>query len=146
VEGQKYLAATTNNALDWLIYCVQGLRDQAARALSIPLSSGTVAPFPLSARKNMLVGFDANGNPTLISAASLIPSFSFSGTITALTGGGVADLDGLDCSSTPVGAVQLFIQAGVGLRGYQLQTGTLPVGPLVVTPLNSPGNQWVSVL
>ena len=62
VDGTKYLAATDNNALDWIVYGLQELRDMLKRSLRLPVTSPEQAEILKATRRLQVVGFDADGN------------------------------------------------------------------------------------
>lgn len=72
VDGTKYLAATTNNGLDWLCYSIQALNDMAARCLRVPPSNAALSPMILTARLGKLLGFDSSGAPQFYDPASAV--------------------------------------------------------------------------
>lgn len=148
VDGTKYLAATTNNALDWIVYQVQALLDIAARCLQVPATSAaaSVPPMPLTARKNTILGFDSNGNLAFLPLTTLATGFQMNTLITGLTGGGATKLDGYDATGLTAGYVMEFVQTGPGARQFQLQVSSAATGPTVVAALNQPTMRWISIL
>lgn len=95
IDGVKYQAATTNNALDWLCYALQELKDLLNRCLCVPATSSVQSPIALATRKSQLIGFDANGNFTTFNPASLGGATLIAGTngqITAATSGGTVTI------------------------------------------------------
>lgn len=158
VDGTKYLAATTNAALDWLCYSVQALWDVVNRCLRVPPSSAVQAAIALAARESMLLGFDHNGNvalyayPTTPGAATGIVN---NANLVGPTGGGATHLDGIDASQYALGTIIQFVLGGMAALGagvpapmtqYMLVTSALATGDGVVAALNVAAARWIRIL
>lgn len=76
VDGVKYLAAVSNNSLDWLAYAIQALNDIAARSLRVPATSGAVSAMALNSRKSNLLAFDSLGNLIFLPATANLTDIS----------------------------------------------------------------------
>jgi hypothetical protein len=151
-DGVKYLAATTNNALDWLCYGLQELSDQISRCLRVPTTSTVQTPLSIGTRKGGLLGFDVNGNakvyayPTTPGATTGIVSNT---NLIGPTGGGGNHLDGLDASVYSIGTIIQFTLGGIGqgqASQYQLTTSNAVAGPGIVAALNVPTARWIQIL
>lgn len=157
VDGQPYLAATSNNSLDWIVYQIQALYDIVRRCMQVSASAPTQPAFTLAARKMGLAGFDVNGNATIYSYPTLPGPASGivnNANIVGETGGGPNHLDGIDASVYSLGTViawNIGGQAAVASGNpaprvqYMLVASLLPAGPGVVAALNVPTAQWVQI-
>lgn len=158
-DANKYLASVPNNSLDWLCYQLQVLIEASARSLRVPSSSVAQSAFTLSARKGMIVGFDANGLAALYTvpgALSLFPSALspsaeiFLPGITATTGGGPTTLDGLNITGiTAVIAVKLSLSDNNEIWKLRPATGGdagSSDGTTIVVPVTNPSNlRWIRI-
>lgn len=157
-DGNKYLASTTNNALDWLAYQVQALYDIAQRCLQVPATSPAQTPVQLNTRKGQLAGWDAAGNFCTYSAGglasqpfplSLFPSNPiFLPGVTAHIGGTFNSLDGLDITAITT-TILVILSIGDNNEMWKLrsaQGGDLAIsdGVSVVVPVVNPANlRWI---
>ena len=149
VDGTKYLAATTNNALDWLCYSVQALYDIVSRCIQVPPTSVAQSPIPLALRKSSFLGFDASGNVTINPVAPTAAAFLVNNAIVGPTGGGSTHLDGVDCTALAIGTIIQFTFGGIGAGAatqYQLTTSSATPGPGIVAALNKPSARWIQIL
>lgn len=159
-DMNKYLASVPNNSLDWLCYQLQVLIEASARSLQVPSTSVAQPAMGLAARKSKVVGFDANGQVTLLAVPSagtqpfpsaLAPSFLiFLPLVTATTGGAATHLDGLSV----IGITQILIvilsitdnQEVWKLRPAAGGDAGSSDGTTLVVPVTNPGNlRWVRI-
>lgn len=162
VDGTKYPASVPNNSLNWIVYAIQALTDIASRCLQVPATSPTQSAIALAVRKGMLAGWDASGNFTQYAPVagvgvqpfpvSLNPSYSiFLPGVTAITGGGATQLDGLDITAvTQIIEVILTFGGNTDVRQcWKLRpyiSGDLNVsdGTTTVVPVVNPSNlRWI---
>lgn len=159
-DANKYLASVPNNSLDWIVYQVQMLLEASSRSLQVPSTSLAQAAFALAARKGMLAGFDANGNVALYAvpsgglqpfAVALAPSFPiFLPGVTATTGGGATQLDGLNIT-TVTQILVAILSIGDNQEIWKLRpytSGDLNVsdGTTTVVPVTNPSNlRWIRI-
>lgn len=150
VDGTKYLAATTNNALDWVVYQIQALSDMLARTLRLPATNSVQSEIPLASRALKFLGFDANGNFALFST---LPSNDQVNTaIQNFTGGVAGCLDYLPTTGLSLNSI-LTIQPGgpqQGLVRVQICASTAAaIAGVIIRPLDynagTNARQWYVV-
>ena len=96
-----------------------------------------------SARAGNLLGFDSNGNLEFVSATSFIGGIILQ-TITGYTGGGSANIDGINTALYPNPYTFGFIIGGA-LTWWQLQTSSATPGRGVIQPLSNSGLRFIQV-
>lgn len=128
---------------DTLTTLVQEILDRLNLCLQFELNETEATTLVRSARAGNLLGFDSNGNLEFVSATSFIGGIILQ-TITGYTGGGSANIDGINTALYPNPYTFGFIIGGA-LTWWQLQTSSATPGRGVIQPLSNSGLRFIQV-
>lgn len=143
LDGTKYLAATSNNSLDWLGYSIQALNDIAVRSLRLPATAAALPEMALTTRAGNIIGFDASGNLTFYTpTASIVPTNQLTEAVLSIAALKALLVSGLNGRQVNVAGYYTPGDGGGGLFAFSSTSVATPNGGTVIAPTVGSGN-WL---